>query len=191
VACRSDRHESGGGAAAHGYRQGDNPARWRRHLEYRLPNPWQVRPVRHFTPIPYSDIVTIAAKLRAEGGVAARALEFNILTAARVSEVIMARWAEVDMDDKVWTKPRRKRSRKSHRVPLSDAALAILSERKNAARGDLIFSGSNTDRPIGKSAMAEVMKRIGYGEFSVSGFRAAPWKANGRKEGCANCIGRA
>jgi integrase len=158
-------------AAAYGYRQGENPARWRGHLEYRLPDPRQVHPVRHPPALPHSDIVMLAAKLHQRGGAAARALEFKILTAARTSEVIGARWAEVHTVHKVWTKPRRMGSSRSHRVPLSDAALAILSERKNAAHGDFIFSGANTDCPIGKGAMAEVMKRIGYGEFSVSGFR--------------------
>jgi integrase len=92
-------------AAARGYRQGENPARWRCHLENLLPKKSKVRRVEHHAALPYAEIAAFMAELRRQEGVAARALEFAILTAARTGEVIGAKWGEIDLDERLWTLP--------------------------------------------------------------------------------------
>lgn len=92
-------------ATARGYRQGDNPARWRGHLENLLPARSKVRRVEHHAALPYPEIGAFMAALRQQEGLAARALEFAILTAARTGEVIGARWSEIDLDKALWTVP--------------------------------------------------------------------------------------
>src|SRR5258707_6237283 len=111
-------------ATARGYRQGENPARWRGHLENLLPRKSKVRRVEHHAALPYGEIAAFIAELRQQEGVAARALEFAILTAAGTGEVIGAEWDEIDFAERLWTVPAdRMKAGKEHRVPLSDAAL--------------------------------------------------------------------
>jgi integrase len=110
-------------ATVRGYRQGDNPARWRGHLENLLPKPGKVQKVEHHPALPYGEIGAFMALLRNEVGVGARALEFLILTAARTGEVIGATWGEIDLANKLWTIPaERIKAGKEHRVPLTPAA---------------------------------------------------------------------
>jgi integrase len=114
-------------ATVRGYRQGENPARWRGHLDKLLPARSKVRKTRHHSALPYAELPDFMIKLRAQDGVAARALEFTILTAARTSEIIGAKRNEIDTKDKVWIVPaERMNAGKEHRVPLSDRALEIL-----------------------------------------------------------------
>ena len=89
--------------AARGYRRGDNPARWRGHLENLLPKKTRVRAVEHHAALPYGEIGGFLGELRQQEGVAARALEFAILMAARTSEVLGARWDEIDIASRLWT----------------------------------------------------------------------------------------
>ena len=107
-------------ATARGYRQGDNPARWRGHLENLLLNQSKTRDVSHYAALPYSDTKEFIPGLRQKAGVAARALEFLIFTAARTGEVIGARWNEINLREKTWMIPaERMKGRRAHRVPLS------------------------------------------------------------------------
>jgi integrase len=121
-------------AKARGYRNGgENPARWRGHLDHLLPPRAKVRAVRHFPALPYDQIPTFVAKLRSIEGAGARALQFLIFTACRPGEIIGARWSEIDLQNKVWViPPERMKGGREHRVPLSSAALALLAglERK-------------------------------------------------------------
>src|SRR5689334_20318728 len=111
-------------AAARGYRAGDNPARWRGHLENLLPKKTKVRAVEHHAALPYAEIGAFMAELRQQDGIAARPLEFAILTAARTSEVLGAKWDEIDFDALLWVVPAsRMKAYKEHRVPLSEPAL--------------------------------------------------------------------
>src|SRR5262249_9774108 len=113
-------------AAARGHRRGENPARWRGHLDKLLPPPSKRRRVRHHPALPYVELPAFMEILRSQQGVAARALEFTILTAARSGEVARACWSEIDTASKLWTvPPERMKAGKSHRVPLSDRALTI------------------------------------------------------------------
>jgi integrase len=90
-------------ATAREYRQGENPARWRGHLESLLPKKSKVRPVEHHAALPYPEMADFMAELRSKDGIAARALEFTVLTAARTGEVIGATWSEIDLEGRLWT----------------------------------------------------------------------------------------
>lgn len=114
-------------AAVSGHRKGDNPARWKGHLDAILASPSKVAKRSHFKAMPYADVPAFLADLRQREGLAARALEFTILTAARSGETRGATWNEIGMEARVWTIPgERMKAGKEHRVPLSDAAVAIL-----------------------------------------------------------------
>lgn len=92
-------------ARTRGYRDGENPARWKGHLDHLLPKKSKVRKVRHHAALPYEEIAAFMAELRQQEGTSARALEFAILTAARTGEVLSAKWNEIDIDKKLWTIP--------------------------------------------------------------------------------------
>ena len=116
-------------AAVNGYREGDNPARWRGNLEHALPKPSKVRKRTHFPALPWTDIGEFMSNLRERDGISARALEFAILTAARSGEVRGATWDEINLDAKIWTIPaERMKAGKPHVVPLSAPAVNILKE---------------------------------------------------------------
>lgn len=114
-------------ATVSGYRSGDNPARWRGHLDAVLPKPSKIRKKTHFPALPWQDIGTFMKALRKRSGMAARALEFAILTAARSGEIRFATWDEIDLDGKVWTIPaERMKAGREHRVPLSEDTIRLL-----------------------------------------------------------------
>ena len=118
-------------AKVRGHRSGENPARWRGHLDKLLPARGKVRRVEHHAALPYDELPEFIAALRAQEGTAGRALEFAILTAARTGEVMGARWGEIDAAEKLWTVPAaRMKAAKEHRVPLSGRAVEILAEMK-------------------------------------------------------------
>jgi integrase len=161
-------------ATARGYRQGENPARWRSHLENLLPGKSKVRRVKHHAALPHAEIRDFMAELHEQEGVAAQALEFTILTAARTGEVIGARWSEINVAERVWTVPaERMKSGKEHRVPLSDAALAVLERMQSLRQGDFVFAGSKSHRPISNMAMMMTLRRMGRGDLTVHGFRSS------------------
>jgi integrase len=150
---------------ARGYRQGENPARWRGHLENLLPKKSKVRRVEHHAALPYPDMADFMTELRARDGIAARALEFSILTAARTGEVIGARWAEIDLQSRLWTVPaERMKAGREHRVPLSEAAMALLAGLKR--EGDRVF-------PVSNMAMLMLLRRMERGDLTVHGMRSA------------------
>jgi integrase len=147
-----------------GQRQGENPARWRGHLDHLLPARQAVAKTVHHPALPYRDLPAFLVDLRERDGVAARALEFAILTAARTGEVIGARWVEIDEEARVWTiPPDRMKANREHRVPLSDVALAILSTLQRD--GERVF-------PISNMAMPMLLRRMGKGDLTVHGFRS-------------------
>jgi len=123
------------------YRSGDNPARWRGHLDKLLPKPAKVAKVEHHRAVPVGEVGAFLVKLREQAGMGARALEFAIVTAARSGEVRGATWAEIDTAAKVWTIPAaRMKAGKEHRVPLSAGALALLAALPRMAGTDYVFS---------------------------------------------------
>jgi integrase len=145
-----------------GYRDGENPARWRGHLDKLLPARSKVRQVEHHAALPYAELPAFLVNLREQEGIAARALEFAILTAARTGEVIGACWNEVDLLDKVWKVPAaRMKAHREHRVPLSARALAILDEMQAARHGDaFVFPGGNPGRPLSNMAFLMLLRRM-------------------------------
>ena len=165
-------------AKVRGFRVGENPARWRGHLDHLLPTRSRVRKVEHHAALPYAELPSFLLALRERQGVAARALEFAILTAARTGEVIGARWSELDLRDKTWNVPgERMKSGKPHRVPLSAHALAILQEMQALrSPGDAdayVFPGGKLGRPLNNMTMTELLERMGRrGDITVHGFRS-------------------
>ncbi len=164
-------------AKVRGYRDGENPARWRGHLDKLLPPRSKVRKVEHLAALPYAELPAFLANLRTREAIAARGLEFLILTAARTGEVIGARWNEIDLLDKAWTVPAsRMKAHREHRVPLTSRALAILSETRAARYGDaadaFVFPGPKAGKPLSNMAFLMLMRRMGYGDLTAHGFRA-------------------
>ncbi|ATI80040.1 tyrosine-type recombinase/integrase [Sphingobium yanoikuyae] len=114
-------------ARVNGLRDGDNPARWRGHLDKILPAPNKVRRVRHHPALPYQEVGRFMRKLNAQDVVTARALEFGILTAARSQEIRFATWNEIDLQRQVWIIPKdRMKKEKEHRIPLSSLSMELL-----------------------------------------------------------------
>jgi integrase len=155
------------------YRKGENPARWRGHLNKLLPKLGRVRKVRHFPALRYAEIGEFMASLRAQDGMSARALEFLILTAARTGEVIGARWDEFDLEAHTWTIPlSRTKTGREHRVPLSTAAVAVIEEMRKVAQNDFVFPGAKRGQPISDMRMFDLLRRIGRGDLTVRGLRS-------------------
>ena len=151
-------------AKVHGLRDGDNPARWRGHLDQLLPARAKVKRVEHFTALSYDKIGNFMAELAGQQDMAARALQFAILTATRSGEVLGARWNEIK--GHIWTiSPERMKGGREHRVPLSDRALALLPRK----RAELVFSGAHGR--LGPNALTRVIKRLGY-NVTAHGFRS-------------------
>jgi integrase len=160
-------------AAARDMRQGDNPARWRGLLMHLLPKRPRAAAIIHHPALPYSRIGEFFASLRGTEGVAARALEFTILTAARTSEVSGARWQEIDLGSAMWTVPAdRIKAGKEHRVPLSAPALAIVRDMAKTQSGEFVFPGGRKGRPLSNMAMSAVLRRMGHDDITVHGFRS-------------------
>jgi integrase len=165
-------------AKARGYRAGENPARWRGHLDKLLPALSKVRRVAHHAALPYAELSGFLIALREQGGIAARALEFTILTAARTGEAIGARWGEISLTEKVWTVPAtRTKGAKEHRVPLSARALAILDEmnplRHAGDAGAFVFPGGKAGRPLSNMAFLMLLRRMGRDDLTAHGFRSS------------------
>jgi integrase len=156
------------------FRDGENPARWRGHLAKLLPARSKVREVKHHSALPYAELPTFLARLREQEGIAARALEFAILTAARTGEVIGACWNEIDLLDKTWTVPAaRMKAHREYRVPLSPRALAILDEMQAARNGDaFVFPGRKAGLPLSNMAFLMLLRRMGRDDLTAHGFRA-------------------
>jgi len=163
-------------ATVRGYRSGDNPARWKGHLQALLPAKARVRSVKHHTALPWSDMPSFMGALRARDGVGARALEFAILTATRSGEVRGMTWAEIDLDAAVWTIPsERMKARKEHRVPLAGRALIILHEMKRLSDrkpGSLVFPGTKPGKALSDMSLTAVLRRMGHDDLTVHGFRS-------------------
>jgi integrase len=159
-------------ATVRGYRAGENPARWKGHLAEVLPARARIAKPEHHAALPYAEIGAFIAELRRRDAIAARALEFTILTAARTGEVIGAKWGELDLGAKIWTVPAgRMKGGKQHRVPLSDRALQILSELPREDDNDFVFIGGAAGG-LSNMAMTAVLKRMGRGDITVHGFRS-------------------
>lgn len=160
-------------AAVAGYRTGDNPARWKGHLDKLLARPSKVQKVQHHAALPYRDIATFISKLGDQEGIARFALEFLILTAARTGEVIEATWDEFDLPAGKWTIPAgRMKAAKEHNVALSDRAIEIVKQMKEVALHQYVFPGQRDKKPLSNMAMLQLLKRMDYKDLTAHGFRS-------------------
>jgi integrase len=179
-------------AKVRGLRRGENPARWRGHLDKLLPARSKVRKVRHHPALPYPLIGAFMAELRDRGSISARALEFVVLTAVRTGDITGdqkndkpgAKWNQIDFEARVWTIPSTKTG-KEHRVPLSDAAMALLKQMQPARQSEYIFAGARHGQSISNMAMTELLKGMGEWQdkerqrITTHGFRSTfrTWSA--------------
>jgi integrase len=168
-------------AAARGYRAGENPARWRGHLDKLLPLRSKIAPVKHHPAMPYRNVPAFMADLRGNGSISAFALELTILTVLRTSEAIGATWPEIDHEARVWTVPARrmgglrpgmKGGKREHRVPLSDRCMVILAALPRVGGCPYMFPGSRTAEPLSNMAMAQLLRGM-RPALTVHGFRSS------------------
>ena len=162
-------------AKVRGYRVGENPARWRGHLDKLLPARGKVRRVEHHAALPYAELPGFLVALREQDGISARALEFTILTAARTGETIGARWNEINLLEKTWTIPAaRMKAGREHRVPLSPRTLGILEEMQAHRHADdgFVFPGGKLGKPLSNMAFLMLLRRMDRDDLTAHGFRA-------------------
>ncbi len=160
-------------AGTRGYRTGENPARWKGHLDNQLPARGKVQKVEHHAALPYRKMGTFMSALREQSGMGARALEFAILTATRTGEVIEARWSEIDLEAAVWTVPaERMKAKVEHRVPLSAPALAVLAPLHENRESDFVFPGGRAGKPLSSMALLMTLRRMERGDLTAHGFRS-------------------
>lgn len=168
-------------AATVGLRTGDNPARWRGHIEHLLPPVNKVKAVESHPALPWAEMPALMADLRSRDNLSARALELQILTATRPNETLRAEWAEFDLESAVWTIPAaRMKANREHRVPLSDAALALLRALPRVSGA--VFPGAHGAPYLSSAATLQFIKRVRPG-IVPHGFRST------FRDWCADCSG--
>lgn len=162
-------------ATVRGLRRGENPARWRGHLDKLLSKRSKVAKVRHHPAMPYADLPGFMAKLRAMEFGSARALELTILCATRTSETLEATWAEFDLKNGVWIIPaERMKGDAQHRVPLSQRAIEILTNLPRVKDEGFVFPGARRKRPLSNMSMLELMRGCPEAAgYVVHGFRSS------------------
>jgi integrase len=169
-------------ATAAGLRgEGLNPARWKGHLQSLFPAARKVSRVAHFAALDYREVGDFLRALRGQRGVAALALEFVVLTAARSGEALGAEWREFDLAGRLWTVPgSRMKGGRDHRVPLSDRVLAVLAEMEAVGESDFVFAGLKRGRHLTNAALQESLSRTGRRDCTVHGFRSTfrDWAGN-------------
>lgn len=166
-------------AKAHGFRQGENPARWKGHLDKILVAPSKIQKTNHFKALPFREMGLFMREIRQCDGIGARALEFAILTAARSGEVRGATWDEIDLDNSTWNIPaHRMKSGNEHRVPLSKQAVSLLRVLPRAEEL-LVFPSSKALKPLSDMTLTAVLRRMNRKDITVHGFRSTfrDWSA--------------
>ena len=162
-------------ATVSGFRKGDNPARWDGHLEHKLTKPSAVKSVAHLAALPYKEIAAFFVGLIEQAGVAARAMEFTILTAARTNEIRGALWTEIDFDKRTWTIPaERMKMDREHQVPICDRAIALLREMDTLRTDDQphVFPGGKAGKGMSDGALLALLKRMQRSDITPHGFRS-------------------
>jgi integrase len=164
-------------ATTRGYREGDNPARWRGHLENLLPASSRVTTITPYAALPFAEIPAFLVIMRNRQSVSARALEFIVLTATRLKETIGATWREIDLLERVWTIPAaRMKAGLEHRVPLSDQAVDVLRRMAEIPHSDddFIFPGQSGSVPLSRNAPLRELATSGFGRVAtVHGARSS------------------
>jgi integrase len=162
-------------AMVRGHRQaGANPARWKGHLDQVLVAVKKVAEVQHHAALAYAEVPAFMATLRLQQGVAARALEFTVLTAARAGEVLGAKWDEIDLNTRVWIVPGgRMKGGREHRVPLAPAAVELLRALPHEAGNEFVFIGAKVGAGLSGMSLFRLLRRMGHADVTTHGFRAA------------------
>jgi len=162
-----------GWATVHGYRSGDNPARWQNHLAQALPARAKVAKKEHHAALPYTQVAEFMSKLRRDASIMARCLEFITLTACRLGEAQGALWPEIDFEARTWTIPaERMKADKEHKVPLSNAAIALLKDMLAIRQSDYVFPGYKRGRPLGHNGLWKLAKQMAGADITVHGLRS-------------------
>lgn len=160
-------------AKAREFRTGENPARWRGHLDMLLPKPTKIQKVKHFNAMPYIETPAYFVELRKKDILSAKALAFIILTATRSNETRSARWNEIDIDDAMWTIPEdRMKAKREHKVPLSPECLQILEEAKRFKINDFVFPGKNKRTGLSSASLQRLLRET-QPEATIHGFRSS------------------
>lgn len=164
-------------ATVRGHRQGDNPARWRGHLDKALPQRSKRSMVRHHAALAFGEMAGFVTALKEQSGAAALALQFTILTAARTGETIGARWSEINLDEAVWTVPAaRMKGGREHRVPLSSQALMLLrslQDKRGTSNADGWVFSPDSQNPLSNMGMLMMLRRMKREDLTVHGFRSS------------------
>ena len=167
-------------AKAKGFRNSENPARWRGHLDHLLPR--QSKLARgHHAAMPYEAVAAFIAELRKREASAALALELCILTAARSGEILRMQWSEIDLEKRIWTVPAiRMKAGREHRVPLSARVIAMLHQLEKLKEGAFVFPGQAHNKPLSNMAMEMMLRRMKIENATVHGFRSSfrDWAGN-------------
>jgi len=177
---------------AKGLREGDNPARWRGHLDKLLPK--QRQQSSAMPAMPYQDIPGFMRELDAVDSVAARGLEAIILSGLRTEEVLNARWGEIDLEARVWTVPaERMKNGRAHRVPICDALLGVFEQTKGLDPSLVFPSQKHANKPVAANAAWRLMRAMGVVGYVPHGFRASfrTWageETNHPREVCELCL---
>lgn len=159
-------------ATVKGWRKGDNPARFKGHMEYLMPKV-RVGTKKHHASLPYEELPKFMEKLQAESGMARYALEFLILCASRTGEVIGARWEEIDLAKAIWTIPgKRMKAGKEHRVPLGKRVLEILTTVTPFSGKEFVFITGKKDVAMSTMAMSMLLRRMKVTDATVHGMRS-------------------
>ncbi|MCV9997666.1 tyrosine-type recombinase/integrase [Pararhizobium sp. YC-54] len=158
-----------------GWRSGENPAKWKGHLEHLLAKPDEKMKRGNHAAIDFAEMPAFMIELGTLGGISARALEFLILTAARTSEVLLATWDEIDLTNAVWTVPaERMKAGREHRVPLTKQAMQILTAMQSTRLNDFVFPGMKKDSPLSNMSMQKCLRALEKDQVAtVHGFRSA------------------
>jgi integrase len=178
-------------------RVGANPAQWRGHLDHIFPKRSKVREVQHHRALAPSQVPVLMASLVADGGMAASALQFLVLTACRTNEVIGAKWEEIDFDQKLWIIPKaRMKARRVHRVPLSKPGLRLLKQAASNRAGEFVFWFQKPDRALSNMAMLTLLRRMKRDDVVPHGLRSTfrTWAAeftNYPREVCEQALAHA
>lgn len=161
-------------AKARGFRAGENPARWRGHLQNLLPRKTKIQRVIHHPALPFAEVPDFLRRVAEQPGIAARLLMFTVLTAARTGEALGARWCEFDLAAGIWTVPaERMKGGVEHRVPLTAATQTILAEMAMVRTSEFVFPGGRYGRPLSNMAMLVLLRRMDRGDLTVHGFRSS------------------
>ncbi|MBL4611486.1 MAG: integrase arm-type DNA-binding domain-containing protein [Pseudomonas sp.] len=160
-------------AKARRLREGENPARWRGHLDKLLPKREKVQAVKHHAALPWSELPAFMKELRKLDKVTFKAMQMTILTACRTSEVLGATWEEIDLEARVWTvPPERMKMRKEHRVPLADALVTLLEQLPRYDDNPHLFPGMKAGKPLSNMAMLMGLRHIKRTDLTMHGFRS-------------------